>query len=93
MVRMASAIQRSDARLGPTRPDKLSIWPVSDGEFGLDVTYSGAQGYRRAEIVERQLKDAGVKNRLQQEVDGTWTVRFGPVGREHMLTVLNGFVW
>ena len=87
------AIESSGARLGPTRPDKLSIWPVSESDFGLDVTYRGPQGYRRAEIVERQLTAAGVRNRLEQELDGAWTVRFGPVGREHMLTVLNGFVW
>jgi hypothetical protein len=36
---------------------------------------------------------AGVTSRFLQEVDGSWKVRIGPVGRDDMLTVLNGFVW
>jgi hypothetical protein len=78
---------------GPTRPDRLTIWPIDDRGFGLDVVYRGAPGYRRAEVVERQLEAAGVRTTLRQEVDGAWCVRLGPVARDDMLTVLNGFVW
>ena len=76
----------------PTRPDKLSIWPTEDERFGIDVLYIGPQGHRRAEIVVRQIEAAGLAVVLREEGSG-WVVRFGPVSREEMLTVLNGYVW
>jgi hypothetical protein len=78
---------------GPTRPDKISIWPVEEDRFGIDVLYHGATGFRRADQVQRQLEQAGVTAVLRQEKGEGWIVRFGPVGRSEMLTVLNGFVW
>ena len=77
----------------PTRPDRLSIWPTEDERFGIDVLYVGQQGRRRAEIVVRQIQKAGLDAALRQEGEGGWIVRFGPVSREDMLLVLNGFVW
>ena len=77
----------------PTRPDKLSIWPTEDERFGIDVLYVGAQGHRRAEIVFRQIEAAGLPVALRQEGETSWIVRFGPVSREDMLAVLNGYVW
>jgi hypothetical protein len=77
----------------PTRPDKLSIWPTEDERFGIDVLYLGPQGHRRADVVARQIEAAGVAVLLRQEGENGWIVRFGPVGREEMLTVLNGYVW
>jgi hypothetical protein len=77
----------------PTRPDKLSIWPTEDERFGIDVLYLGAQGHRRADVVARQIEAAGVAVVLRQEGENGWIVRFGPVSREEMLTVLNGYVW
>jgi hypothetical protein len=77
----------------PTRPDKLSIWPTDDERFGIDVLYVGAQGHRRAEVVVRQIEAAGVGVVLRPEGENGWIVRFGPVSREDMLAVLNGYVW
>jgi hypothetical protein len=77
----------------PTRPDKLSIWPTEDERFGIDVLYLGAQGHRRADVVFRQIEAAGLEAALRQEGDNGWIVRFGPVSREEMLAVLNGYVW
>jgi hypothetical protein len=79
--------------LGPTRPDKLTLWPIEGDRYGLDVVYVGAHGWRRATTVHRQLDDAGVATRFLQEVGQNWKVRIGPVRRDDMLTVLNGFVW
>jgi hypothetical protein len=78
---------------GPTRPDKISIWPVEEDRFGIDVLYTGVVGFRRADQVQRQLEGAGVAALLRQEGERGWIVRFGPVVRADMLTVLNGFVW
>jgi hypothetical protein len=77
----------------PTRPDKLSIWPTEDERFGIDVLYLGALGHRRAEVVSRQIESAGLPVAMRQEGDNGWIVRFGPVSREEMLAVLNGYVW
>ena len=78
---------------GPTRPDRISIWPVEVDRFGIDVLFHGAAGFRRAETIERQLRDAKVSVSLRQEPDDGWVVRFGPVSRDQMLEVLNGYVW
>ncbi len=77
----------------PTRPDKLSIWPTDEETFGIDVLYLGPQGSRRAQVVHRQIEEAGLPAVLRPEGDSGWIVRFGPVSREDMLTVLNGYVW
>lgn len=67
------------AELGPTRPDRLTIWPVEGDLFGIDVRWSAAAGNRRATVVARLLADAEVRGRLSQTVDGAWEVRVGPV--------------
>jgi hypothetical protein len=43
--------------------------------------------------VVRQIEAAGVAVVLRQEDENGWIVRFGPVSREDMLAVLNGYVW
>jgi hypothetical protein len=77
----------------PTRPDRLSIWPTEEETFGIDVLYTGAIGYKRAEVVRRQIEGLGLEVTMRQEGDGGWIVRFGPVSRDDMLEVLNGYVW
>ena len=77
----------------PTRPDRLSIWPTEDETFGIDVLYIGAVGYKRAEVVKQQIEKLGLAATIRQEGDSGWIIRFGPVSREDMLTVLNGYVW
>jgi hypothetical protein len=67
------------AALGPTRPDRLTIWPVEGDQFGIDVRWAGAVGNRRATVVARLLEGAGIRGRLKQSVDGAWEVRVGPV--------------
>lgn len=77
----------------PTRPDRLSIWPTEEDTFGIDVLYTGAQGYKRAEVVKAQIEKLGLDVTMRQEGDRGWAIRFGPVSRDDMLTVLNGYVW
>ena len=89
--RLAPSAATPDGR--PTRPDKLSIWPVEGERFGVDVLYVGQHGFRRADVVHRQLAAAGVDTKLLQEGPSDWVVRFGPVSRDDMLVVLNGYVW
>jgi hypothetical protein len=77
----------------PTRPDRLSIWPTEEETFGIDVLYTGAQGWKRADVVKRQIESLGLDVTMRREGDRGWIIRFGPVSREDMLTVLNGYVW
>jgi hypothetical protein len=75
------------------QPNRVSIWPVESGEYGIDFTYHGATGYSDAETAERILGEAGLTTSFRQELDSAWTVRFGPLARDHMRAVLDRFAW
>ena len=81
------------AALGPTRPDRLTIWPVEGDHFGIDVRWAGATGNRRATVVTRLLEGAGIRGRLMQSIDGAWEVRVGPVPGADVARVIDEFVW
>ncbi|HEY8583641.1 MAG TPA: hypothetical protein VIL49_11865 [Capillimicrobium sp.] len=74
------------------QPDRLSIWPVEGGGFGLDIAYTGPAGHTRADEVARALMHANVRCSLRQELGDGWTVRLGPVDRDAMLVVLGAVV-
>jgi hypothetical protein len=74
-------------------PNRVSIWPVEGGSYGIDFTYHGATGYSDAEAAERELQAAALTTSFRQELDGAWTVRFGPLPRDHMRSVLDHFAW
>ncbi len=79
---------------GPTRPDRLTIWPFESGGFGVDVEWRGAAGNQRATVVRRLLEEAGIRHRLRQGVDGrTWTLRVGPVPGEEVARLIDDFLW
>ena len=75
------------------RPNRISIWPVERGGYGIDFTYHGATGYSDAETAEQMLQAAGLTTSFRQELDGAWTVRFGPLPRDHMRAVLDQYAW
>ena len=55
--------------LGPTRPDRLTIWPVEDGRFGIDVRGGGGEGNQRATVVRNLLSESGIKAKLAHSID------------------------
>ena len=79
--------------IGPTRPDRLTIWPVEGDLFGIDVRWGGPAGNRRATVVARLLADADIRGKLTQTVDGAWEVRVGPVPGQEVARVIDQFVW
>jgi hypothetical protein len=82
------------AHLGPTRPDRLTIWPLDDRGFGIDVRWSGGEGNRRAAIVRKLLEEAGIRARLMQHPDGSgWELRVGPIPGADVAGVIDQFVW
>jgi hypothetical protein len=85
-----------DARLpikaGPV-PDRLTIWPVDDGRYGLDATFQGASGYLRAEHHQAELDRQRVPYSFRQELDGGWTLRFGPLRAMDIAAAMSAFVY
>jgi hypothetical protein len=74
-------------------PNRVSIWPVEGEGFGVDFSYHGATGYADAEAAERILSSHSLRTRFIQEIDGAWTVRFGPISRDSLRAVLDRFAW
>jgi hypothetical protein len=80
-----------DLPAGPVA-DRLSIWPMDDGSYGLDATFQGASGYERMQRHEAALEAAAVRWSLRQELDGGWTLRFGPISAADASAALRAFV-
>jgi hypothetical protein len=85
-----------EARLLPTEPgpvpDRIAIWPLDDGCFGLDATFQGSSGYERADWHTEALDRAGVSYSFRQELGDGWTIRFGPLKAAEVGAALNAFV-
>ncbi len=77
---------------GPV-PDRLTIWPVDDGRYGLDATFQGGSGYQRAQQHRDALEQGGVPHTFRQELDGGWTLRFGPLRATEIARALSAFVY
>src|ERR1700722_1614553 len=79
-------------KAGPV-PARLTIWPVDDGRYGLDATFQGASGYERAEHHRAELDRHGIPYTFKQELDGGWTLRFGPLRAVESSRALSAFVY
>src|ERR1700685_3986430 len=79
-------------KAGPV-PDKLTIWPVDDGRYGLDATFQGASGYQPAEHHQQDLPRQGVPHSFRQELDGGGTLRFGPLRAVDVASAMIAFVY
>jgi hypothetical protein len=77
---------------GPV-PDRLTIWPVDDGRYGLDASFHGATGFKRARQHQVELERQGVPHTFKQELDGAWTLRFGPLPAADIAQALTAFVY
>ena len=72
--------------------DKLSIWPLDSGQYGIDATFQGRTGYERLELHEKALQAANIRFRLVQELGDAWTLRFGPLSAAEVAVALRAFV-
>jgi hypothetical protein len=79
-------------KAGPV-PDRLTIWPIDDGRYGLDATFQGASGYDRAEHHRIELERAAIPHRFVQDLGGGWTLRFGPLAAVEVARALAAFVY
>jgi hypothetical protein len=80
-----------DLPAGPVA-DRLTLWPVDDGRYGLDAVFQGASGYERCEAHKVALDAAGVKCSLIQGLDESWSLRLGPLTATEVGRALGAFV-
>lgn len=81
------------AETGPTwAPDRLSIWPVEGGRFGIDAHYHGATGAQRAEHQRRRLEDAGLYATVREGPEDGATLRLGPLAHRAAWLALEAFL-
>ena len=64
-------------------PNRVSIWPVETGGFGIDFTYHGATGYTDAEFAEQVLQAGGLKIRAGVDTFGPVETWRGPAEAGH----------
>jgi hypothetical protein len=80
-----------DFPAGPV-PDRLTLWPVDDGRYGLDAVFQGASGYERCEAHKNALGALGVHCSLVQGMDGSWSLRLGPLTARDVGRAISAFV-
>jgi hypothetical protein len=73
-------------------PDRLSVWPVEGGRYGLDATYHGATGFERAEAQRQHLQAASLRASIRQELGDDWTLRLGPLTHSAAWTAIEAFL-
>jgi hypothetical protein len=80
------------AETGPTfAPDRLSVWPVEGGRFGIDAHYQGVTGYQRADVQQSRLTQLGLAAGLRQDGDAT-LLRLGPLAHAAAWMAIEAFI-
>jgi hypothetical protein len=80
------------AETGPTfAPDRLSVWPVEGGRFGIDAHYHGHTGGQRAEVQVRRLARAGLPASVREEDSGA-LIRLGPLAHSAAWLAIEAFI-
>ena len=81
------------AETGPTwAPDRLSIWPVEGGRYGIDAHYHGATGAQRARHQLTRLGEAGLEATVRSEDDDGAILRLGPLAHQAAWLALEAFL-
>ena len=73
-------------------PDRVMLWPLEIGRYGLDLTFGGNWGCEDAEAQAARLSDRGIPNMIRREPDGGWTVRLGPLHSLEVAQALSSVV-
>jgi hypothetical protein len=81
------------AETGPTwAPDRLSVWPVEGGRFGIDAHYHGATGAERAGHQLTRLQEAGLVATVRDGPQDGTTLRLGPLAHQAAWLALEAFL-
>ena len=86
------APSRSTVLGGGIFPDRLTLWPLDDGRYGLDATFLGPWACEDAEEAAAHLYSHDMPYALRQESGGGWTVRLGPISSVQVARALGAFV-
>lgn len=80
------------AETGPIwAPDRLSIWPVEGGRYGIDAHYHGATGVERAKGQQHRLRAVGVAASVRADESGG-LIRLGPLAHGAVWVALESFL-
>jgi hypothetical protein len=80
------------AETGPLwAPDRLSIWPVEGGRYGIDAHYQGSTGTQRANVQRRRLESAGLPASVREDDEGA-LIRLGPLAHAAAWLALEAFL-
>lgn len=80
------------AETGPTwAPDRLSVWPVEGGRYGLDAHYRGATGAARAARQRERLAASGLTASVHSHDDDS-VLRVGPLADQVVWIALEAFL-
>jgi hypothetical protein len=81
------------AETGPIyAPDRLSVWPIEGGRYGLDATYHGRTGFERAEAQRQRLQVSNLRASVRQELGDDWTLRLGSLTHSAAWTAIEAFL-
>lgn len=80
------------AETGPVwAPDRLSVWPLEGGRYGVDAHYAGSTGAERARRQAERLTGVGLRATAQLDGDGA-LVRLGPLTHSAVWVALESFL-
>ena len=81
------------AETGPTwAPDRLSVWPVEGGRYGLDAHYHGATGRERAQHQRARLEAVNIAASVSTSPPGDTVLRIGPLQHRAAWLALEAFL-
>lgn len=80
------------AETGPVwAPDRLSVWPLEGGSYGIDAHYHGHTGVERAYGQRARLKKVDLSASVKREADGA-LIRIGPLPHGAAWLALEAFL-
>jgi hypothetical protein len=80
------------AETGPMwAPDRLSLWPVEGGRYGLDAHYHGVTGVQRARVQQQRLNGVGLTATVRAD-DSGGLIRLGPLAHGAVWLALKSFL-
>jgi len=80
------------AETGPIwAPDRLSLWPVEGGRYGIDAHYHGPTGVQRARGQKDRLARLGLPATVDVEDTGGF-IRLGPLPHGAAWVALEAFI-
>jgi hypothetical protein len=72
-------------------PDRLSVWPVEGGRYGIDAHYHGSTGVERASGQQARLHKLGIAATVKHDDEGG-LIRIGPLAHGATWLALEAFL-